>query len=575
MTTPETIETQPASNPNTVGELISTFGMEGLLMGVGITVIVLANVIVNVSYGSNKKNVLGTASWATKADIKEAEKLAKKQLANDRQDQVAMWINAPQKLRKDNPKASKLTIWVPDMTRGSCVIGGTGTGKSYGVVVPMLRSAIAQGIPTVLLDTDYPGLTKTIAPLAESVGYDVGIFAPGFRESKICNVLDFVDGPQDATGASQISKTLNANFAKGSSGNEEIFFKAAGELSTEGSLRLTKVMKYKDILTAFAILKDEDMLARVRGAGSIDPWLDLAFGQLLSTAKSEKTVDSIRGTATILFGQLVRPDILPSLVGDSTIPMDITGKKLLILGVKQDIRLVVSPLIASVIHAIITKNVLPGRNEPLFLSLDEVPSMYFPELSEWLSEKRKYGLCAQLGYQSLEQLKNTYGPEMANVIFTNTATKFLFNPQSIESAELFSRTLGQKDVVYKTTSRSYGKSRGRSRAEHRTKVPLFSPEEFLGLGQGGCVMVNPGYGKKSKFKPVLHNPIKISEREQKIQKASEDSWEEFRTRAIKKGIGDTKINTNTIKERIDEFHEKLPPIKGKTASVPLASLLDA
>lgn len=566
---------QPLSETGNSTGIINTIGPQGVFMVAGIIVIILANVIVNNVYGSNKKNILGTASWATRADIREAEKVARAQLSSDRQDRVTLWINAPKKLSKDNPKGTKNTIWLPDAARGMSIIGGTGSGKSESVIKPTLRAAIAQGLPIVLLDTDYPGLTKTIASLAESVGYEVSIFAPGFPESRVCNVLDFIHDFKDATGASQISKTLNANFSRGSGANEDLFFKVAGELAIEGSLLLAKALKHKDILTAFAILKDENMIARVRGSGAIDPWLELAFGQLLSTAKSEKTVDSIRGTATILFGQLMRPDILPSLIGDSTIPINITGKKLLIFGVKQDVRLVVSPLIAAIIHAIITQNVLPGRKEPLFLSLDELPSMYFPELSEWLSEKRKYGLCAQLGYQSLEQLKNTYGAELANVIFTNTATKFLFNPQSVDSAELFSRTLGEKDVVYRTTSRTYGKSRGRSRSEHRAKKRLFSPDEFMSLSAGSCVMISPGYGRKSKFKPVFYNPVTISDQERKIQEASENDWDRFLSGAIQKGVGDKRIRSEEIQKRIDDFQKRLPPVKEQLSSNQFASLLDA
>ncbi len=559
---------QPTAPPVQTNYQPFGFGPMGIAMALGfIGLFVFAAIAENSSFGSARKNVIGTAQWASSRDKATARRTARQQILGKRHDQVALWINAPTKIRGEKISGDADTIYLPDMARGTSVIGGSGTGKSESVIKPTLRAAIAQGLPTVLLDTDYPGLSSTIAPLAEAAGYSVHIFAPGYPESGVCNVLDFVHDQRDATGASQIAKTLYKNFQMGSK-NEDMFFKVSGELATEASLLLAKALTHADILTAFTILKDEDMIDRVRGVGKIDPWLDLAFGQLLSTAKSEKTVDSIRGTAALLFGQLMRPDILPALIGETTIPLSITGKTLLIFGVKQDIRLVVSPLIAAIIHAIVTRNVLPGRTEPMFLSLDEMPAMYFPEISEWLSEKRKYGLCTQIGYQSIGQLKKTYGPELADVIFTNTATKFFFNPQSIESAKIFSETLGEEDVVYKTRNRSYGKHRSRSRTEHRTKKRLLSPDEFMSLDAGCCVLLSPGYGSKHKrFVPVKFDPIRITGKEAAIQAASEDAWNGFLAGALKRGVGDKRISPSSIDERVKDFQDRLPVLKREQPSL--------
>lgn len=558
--------TEPAYKP--FGDISPTWFFGGSVLV--FTLIFVANAV----FGSgNKKNVIGSARWGGSAEKRMARKTAIAQLTSPRHDEVALWINSPGKIEGTKISNDKDTVWLPYMANGTAVIGGSGSGKSYSVIIQTLRAAIAQGLPTILLDTDYPGLSKTIAPLAESVGYDVDIFAPGYRESGVCNVLDFVSDCRDSTGASQISKTLNKNFAL-SGRDEDVFFKVAGELATEAALLLAKALPHKDLLTAFTVLKDEDMIDRVRGVGRIDPWLSISFGQLLSTAKSEKTVDSIRGTAALLFGNLMRPDILPALIGDTTIPLKVTGKRLLIFGVKQDIRLVVSPLIASIIHAIITTNVLPGRKEPLFLSLDEMPSMFFPEISEWLSEKRKYGLCCQIGYQSLAQLKKTYGPELASVIYTNTATKFLFNPQHVESAELFSRTLGDKDIIYHTKSRTYGKNRSRTRGEHRIKRRLWSSDEFLTMGQGSCVLLNPGYGKgRERFIPMKFDPIKISKKEIALQQATEDRWNEFLSSVAHKSVGDRKIPPHYITEREEALHKALPRVKSPSSPPDYSKML--
>ena len=574
ISTQQSIDQVPSPPPSESDGTIYGFSPSMLwLLGGFLVFIIFALIADRLSFGSKGKNVLSTGRWASHKDKKFARNRAREQIRSDRHDEIALWINQPT-FEEGKIKNDSKTIYLPDMARGTSVIGGSGSGKSFSVVKPTLRASIAQGLPTILLDTDYPGLTKTIAPLAEAAGYEVSIFAPGYPESGICNVLDFLKDHRDSTGASQVGKTLNKNFQGGDSKNKDLFFETAGELATEAALLLAKALKHPDILTAFTILKDEDMIARVRGVGKIDPWLTLAFGQLLSTAKSEKTIDSIRGTAAILFGQLMRPDILPALVGQTTIPLDITGKKLLIFGVKQDVRLAVSPLIASIIHALVSRNVLQGRKEPLFLSLDEMPSMYFPEIAEWLSEKRKYGLCTQIGYQSLGQLKKTYGPELADVIYTNTATKFFFNPQSIESARIFSETLGEVDVVYKTRNRTYGKNRSRTRNETRTKKRLMAPDEFLSQAEGCCVLVSPGYGNQTeRFIPVKFSPLTISQDELYIQSAVENEWSEFLAEKIRAGVGDKRINPDEITKREEDFHAQLPIVKNKEKPV-LHSILE-
>ncbi|NJM98893.1 MAG: type IV secretory system conjugative DNA transfer family protein [Phormidesmis sp. RL_2_1] len=161
--------------------------------------------VLNAVFGNrNKKNVIGSARWGGRAEKQMARKIAVNQLTSPRHDEVALWINSPEKIEGTKISKDSSTIWLPYMANGTGVIGGSGSGKTYSVILATLRAAIAQGLPIVLLDTDYPGLSKAIAPLAQSVGYEVDVFAPGYPESGVCNVLDFVSDCRDSTGASQI-----------------------------------------------------------------------------------------------------------------------------------------------------------------------------------------------------------------------------------------------------------------------------------------------------------------------------------------------------------------------------------
>ena len=97
------------------------------------------------------------------------------------------------------------TIWLPDANRGIAVLGGTGSGKTYGVIDPAIRSAIDQGFPIILYDYKYAEQSSRIAGIAADAGYKVSIFAPSFPESGICNPLDFIRDATDVDMARQVA----------------------------------------------------------------------------------------------------------------------------------------------------------------------------------------------------------------------------------------------------------------------------------------------------------------------------------------------------------------------------------
>ena len=48
---------------------------------------------------------------------------------------------------------------------------------------------------------------------------------------------------------------------------------------------------------------------------------------------------------------------------------------------------VVGPLLATVLHMVITRNVAKRRQDPLIVAIDELPTLYLPTLVQWLNEK--------------------------------------------------------------------------------------------------------------------------------------------------------------------------------------------
>ncbi|MEO0738916.1 MAG: type IV secretion system DNA-binding domain-containing protein [Cyanobacteria bacterium J06649_12] len=542
---------------------------------------ILALVILG-NQGGGRKSRLATSRWAKGGDRSRAKKRAKQQINGREKNKVTLWVNGPKinvvhhekNPTQYNVSGDHKTIYIPDAQRGMSVIGGPGTGKTFSVIDPVIRSAIAQGFPLCLYDFKYPAQTQRVAALAEAAGYEVNIFAPGFPESQVCNPLDFIQVATDAATARQIAEVLNRNFKLSAAQTDDPFFSNSGDQLVEATLLLAKALPHPDVMTAYTILSDPDLINRLKGINSVNPWVGVAFGQLLSTAKSEKTVASIVSTAALVFTRFMKAGMLPAFCGESTLPLDMTGKRLLIFGMDRNKRDVVGPLVATVLHMVITRNVTRPRTDPLVVVLDELPTLYLPNLVQWLNENREDGLCTLIGYQNQTQLEKAYGKELAQAIFGGTASKFMFNPQSAESADMFSRMLGDEEIRYKSKSRNTGSGKSSiTRADQERTRRLFAPEQFNRLPQGHCIYINPAYGSRKEGSVPQKLKIKVAPREIKAQTLSIQCWEKLRDSLIARGIGNTPQDPDAVTIREQEFQAKLPIIRSNDTTMPTGNAL--
>ena len=527
--------------------------------------------------GTSKKNRLATARWAGPQERSSARKKAHQQVNDRRANAVSLFISAPtlqylpsakSKPRIATPtlkgkkvvqiKRDKLTIWLPDAQRGIAVLGGPGSGKTHSVIDPALRSVIDQGFPLVLYDFKYPTQSERLAGVAAKAGYQVRVFAPGFPESDVCNPLDFIRDVDDVDMARQIAIVLNRNFKPGTQSVEDPFFTNSGDQLIQAILLLAKSTPYPDIITCAKALGADSLPARIKNA-DLPTWIESSFGQLIAMADSEKTVASVISTAAILFSRFMSPAILSVFCGKSTIPLDMEGKQLLIIGMDRERRDVVAPLLATVLHMIITRNVTSKRRkDPLVVSLDEVPTLFLPNLVQWLNENREDGLCCILGFQTMMQLEKAYGREISRAIFGGCGTKAIFNPQESESARAFSDYLGDEHLEYKTKSRSTGGGKSNTSTSQQEKTrKLCAPEEFLRFPTGTCVLINPGYSTKKETSIPLHLMVKIPKADVQRMDTSQKHWEQVKAKLIKRS-SQIKVTDEEMQARKDYFYEHYP-----------------
>jgi type IV secretory pathway TraG/TraD family ATPase VirD4 len=520
------------------------------------------------------KKRMASAHWAGGREKSAARKVAIKQINERRRDGLTTWINTPiiktlEKPRERDGKVVKRydispqanTVFIPDGQRGTTVCGAPGSGKTFSVIDPMIRSVIDQGFPICLYDFKFPGGQAEIhAAYARNKGYDVRIFAPGFEGSESCNLLDFLHSADDSETAGQIAKVLNKNFSlNGGKGAEDPFFQMSGDQLIKAVLQLAKLSEYPDFLTCQKILAldSSDLIDRVKAA-DISPWVKVSWDQFMSMRESEKTAASVAAIAALMFTNFVSPDILPCLCGKSTIPLDLEGKQMIIFGMDQNRRDIVGPILATVLHMIVVRNIAKKRVDPLAVFLDELPTISLPNLVNWLNESRSAGFCGTLGFQNMTQLEQAYGKETSRAILSGCNTKFIFNPGEYESAKYFSDYLGDEEIRYQQKTRSNSKDGGSySFAEQDKTKKMFSPEEILKLPAGSCIFINPAYANQQEASIPVKLKVHVGEGEMQRRAYGEAKFD-LVIKQLKQKNQHNQITGADIHKRIEALNSMIP-----------------
>ena len=587
------------NNNQSVTDSLGFFGTPTGMMLIGSAVIL--TIMSMMGDGSGKKGKLATSFWGSGKEKARAKKKAIAQIESPKRNSASFFIGRPkevadklsqqwirQQLKEKEAKAESAPspFYIPDIQRGIAVCGGAGSGKTYSVIDPIIQSSLDQGFPTVLYDFKYPAQTSRAVAYALKRGYKVRVFAPGFPESDTCNVLDFLKNGEDAISAGQLAQviTKNADLSGGDSGGDK-FFEDAGATLVEGMFLLAKAIgeikgkEYADLMTASAILGLTDLgkrleYARERNAFPI--WTMRPLSQIISVNNSPQTESSIIGTAQRTFQKFLKKDFISAFCGQSTLPLDLDGKEMIVFGLDRNNRDIVGPLLAAVLHMIVSRNVsrIEPRKDPLTVFLDELPTLFLPQLQNWFNENREDGFCGCIGFQNMSQLERIYGKELSKVLVGGCATKFIFNPQDTESAKYFAEFLGEIEVQFKSKSKSRNSGKGgggssRSTSDNRQKRQLFEPAQFLKLSTGQAVIINPAYSRGQESYIPIHQKIKVPKYVGKEMGWSQDKW--VKVRSFLAGQRDNQVSNDEISKALTDrtnLVQELLPLKPKEGKQP-------
>ena len=453
---------------------------------------------------SGRKTVLSDARFASHREIKQGNKKGLTQIAKGEIASSALQLE---------------DITISDVQPAIAVVGKSGMGKTRYVIDPSLRSAIDQGWTNLVFDIK-GDLIRKHAPYALAKGYKVYIYAPGFPYSDGLNFLEFMKDKDDAKTAEEIAKVMEANFGVPGE-RKDGFFSPQAVAALRLVFMMAKSTCYPDLVTAWKFLSLPNLAKRLRTAhkyeyfesSDLGVWVKEASTALRSMADSGKTVQGILGTSMTNFQRIIDPSIVPCLT-NHTIPLDLRGKQIVFFQLDEQATSATAPLVAAAINMLLIRNLNAEvkRDNPLGLFLDEFDSISLPNIKDYITKMRSYGLIALLAYQSDAQVYHRYTRDYAVSILSSCTTKMYFNPGHLETAERVSKSLGQKEAKYNLNSRSRG-GRGATRntSEQLKLIPLIAANKINQMATAEVIIIdNPGFSNrpyKKKFRINKRNNV--------------------------------------------------------------------
>lgn len=125
------------------------------------------------------------------------------------------------------------------------------------------------------------------------------------------------------------------------------------------------------------------------------------------------------------------------------------------------------------------------RDRRIWMVIDELPTLNkVPSLLNTLTNSRKYGGCAVIGFQSYPQMLDIYEKDGANALCEACSTWAIFRANGNESSEWASKGLGSTEIVETTEGLSYGVNDirdGVSLSRQRKMQPIVIPTELNNL----------------------------------------------------------------------------------------------
>ena len=463
-------------------------------------------------------------------------------------------VNIPTEYHYEGLRKGWLNISAP--FRALLVMGTGGSGKTYGVIHPVIRQHIAKGFSMYVYDYKYPSLSlvayNAVKRYRKKLPKDMKFYVIDFdnpAKSHRCNPLhpDYLPRIDYVTECARMM-LLNMN-RKWIEKQGEFFVESPinyvtaliwflrcydkGQYCTFPHLVELITINYRELLP---ILLDRPDIS--------------SYMAPFASAYQGGAIEQLEGqisSAQIGLARLSSPSLYWTMSGND-FNLDINNPKnpkIVCLGNNQSLEGIYGAALGLYNYRIMSLMNQPGKH-PSSLVVDELPTIYFKGLSKLITTARSNRVAVTIGMQDFSQLDEDYGRTQAETI-KNTCGNILSGQVYDKTAEAMQNRLGK--IVQKKQSiniQSEEVTEGYS-TELNWMVPAAKISQ---LSQGWMVgILADNEGQESEHK-VFHAHIDIDKDDfNNEQKATE--MPDFSIFAKDEGTMEERVEANYLKIKED------------------------
>ncbi len=391
--------------------------------------------------------------------------------------------------RLDNKK-----IWAPKevTNRHQMLIGRTGSGKTYQVIIPQALERVNESaiFTEAVSGNGQPVVYSKTAGLRKSAGHEIIYFNPGDLKSTRINPIDLVRSFDDAQ---HLANLIVQNTTSDTHFGDDVWAKSETHLL---QALILHVAGFRADLRVPSKVGDNANLGYIRRLLRLGP--DGMEGELsqsrLRIARQEfaaymnSTSPNFR--CGVISGLTQRLNLfanprIAALTEVTDFDISKLKNKLFSVYLATPVhRQEYGPLAALMFNfflSVILRDI-EDLKHPLMLLLDEFTNFgYLPAITRYTTVIRNAGIGALFGVQSMAQLEKLYREKDAKILFSQAATKIFFATDGDEALVL-SRMLGNT-----TVKESVNASGGLSNRE--SPSPLLDVADIANLERDGEYLV--------------------------------------------------------------------------------------
>jgi hypothetical protein len=386
-------------------------------------------------------------------------------------------------------------INIPNPFRGFIVCGSPGAGKSWFVILPLMKQLIEKGYGMFIYDFKFDDLSKPaynwLQNNRQKYKNPPAFYAINFDNlscSHRCNPLDPM-AMHDITDATESARTILLGL------NRE-WIKKQGDFFVESPINFVTAViwflrsyengKYCTLPHAIELMQAdyEDLLPVLNSI----PEIEVLVNPFITAFRND-AMEQLEGqvaSAKIGMARLASPQLYWVLSGnDFTLDINNPEKpKIVCVGnnpEKQGIYGAVISLFVSRLVKLVNKK---GRQK-CALVFDEFPTLFFNNMDSLIATARSNKVATILGMQDFSQLRKDYGKEQADVI-VNICGNIISGQVMGETARLLSDRFGKimqdrQSFSDNNTGTSISRSKQLETAIPASKISALSSGEFVGM----------------------------------------------------------------------------------------------